>query len=69
MAQVAAHWLPTVEGTVQFQASLCGICGGWNALGTIFSPNTAIFLCQLPFQRCSILIPHHLWLAPFTAVV
>jgi hypothetical protein len=42
MAQAVSRRSVTAEAEV----SPCGICGGQNATGTYFSPNSSVLLCQ-----------------------
>ena len=42
----------TADPRVQSQVSSCGIGGGQTGIGTIFSPSTSYFLCQLSLHQC-----------------
>jgi len=36
MAEAISHWPLTMKTLVQFQASLCGICGGKSGIGSVY---------------------------------
>jgi hypothetical protein len=67
MAQAVGCGILTMEATVQFQASPCGMCGGQSGTGTDLSPSTSISLVSIMhpmfFTHSLTLHRHHIILA------